>query len=119
MAGIAQQADAEVVLGDELLVLFGRIRATAENYRIQAFEIGNAVRELTGFGSATRGVVLRVEVQNHPVALQIRQRHNLLVLVREPERWRLLAFLNPCWAHVSSIADFETVELSRGAAIDL
>ena len=61
MLGVAEQADLQLVLGDELAVALGGVRAAADDGRVQLLEVLEPVREVTGLGGAAGRVVVRIK----------------------------------------------------------
>ena len=63
----------------------GAVFADAEHGDGLLFECSPLVAEITGFFGTTRGVVLGIEVDHHPLALELGKLHRRSVLVWQGE----------------------------------
>ena len=85
MPGIREQREGEVVLAGELLVTPRVVRRHAEHHRPGPLQGRVFVAEVAGLPRATRGVVLRVEVEDDALAEEPRERDGVAMLVGELE----------------------------------
>ena len=89
VVGVGQEGEAQAVLVAEPLVAGGVVGGDADHRDAGGLEAGQVVVELAGLLGAARGVVGRVEVDEHLAALEVVQRHRVAVLVGQGERRRL------------------------------
>ena len=82
---IAEQGEGQAVFIDELCVAFGVVFADAQHLDVMAFEAVPLITEVAGFLGAPRGVVFRIEIDDHPLTAQIFQCNGLAVLIRKGE----------------------------------
>src|SRR5205814_8356966 len=66
----------------------------ADHRRTSLAVIGKRVSKAAGLGGAARGVVLRVEIQHHRLAAQLRQRDRAVAVGRQCEIRGLVADLD-------------------------
>src|SRR5262245_53680988 len=93
--GIGQERERELVLRRELLVRGGAIRGDAEHDDPGLLQLLPGIAEAARFLGAAGRVVLRVEVDNHVLALEVTGRHALAAGVLQGEIGRLLTLDDP------------------------
>ena len=80
---IGEKGEGQFMFADELGVGGGVVLADAQDMDSRVAEAVPAVSEIAGLLRATRCVVFWLEVENNPLALQVRERDGLSVLVRK------------------------------------
>ena len=91
---IDEQRERELVLRGELLVALLVVGGDPQHHRAALLEGGVLVAEVARLGGAARRVVLRVEVDDDVLPLEVAQLHGAAALVLQRERWSLLACLD-------------------------
>src|SRR5260370_13651807 len=71
--GVGSEEEGQVVLLLELVVRCNRIFRYPDHHRIGPAVIRQRIAESAGLGGAAGGVILRVEIEHHFLALQLRQ----------------------------------------------
>jgi electron transfer flavoprotein alpha subunit len=92
--GVAEQLDLQLVLVDEVPVGFHGVLADADHRDVAHHEVGEGVGEVLGLRCAAGRVVLRVEVDDVPDALELLAVELLSVLVLEDECREYLSFVH-------------------------
>src|SRR5215813_1583596 len=90
---VGQQGEGELVLPGEPGVAGGVVGAHAQDHRSGLHQLRVLVAEGAGLAGAPRGVVLRIEVENHRLPLVVRELHRFAGLVGQGERGGLLSDL--------------------------
>ena len=80
---ISQKGEGEFVFGDELGVGGGTVLANAQHMDSSVAEAVPAVSEIAGLLGATRGVVFWIEIENNPLAFQVRELYGRSVLIQK------------------------------------
>jgi len=91
---VAQQRQVQVVLFDKVAVALGRVGADSEHERVQRLELAEIVAKVACFRRTAGRVVLRIEIQDNPLASEIFQGYVLLILIFQRELRRFLAHLD-------------------------
>ena len=86
--GVGQQQERQFEFFREAGVAGGVVQADAEHARAERRELRNVIAKITRLGGAPGGVVLRVKIENNPVAVVIGQRAQLLGLVLQRKQRR-------------------------------
>ena len=76
-----------MIFFSEFFLAANIIGTDAEQGNIHSAELKNVITKITGFGSASRGIRLRVEIQNGPAALVIFKSVFSAVLIEKRETW--------------------------------
>jgi dienelactone hydrolase len=92
--GIGEQLKREPILAGELRVRGRAVGGDAEDRHILALKLLPRVAKPAGFLGASRGVVARVEIDDHVAAFEIRERHRAARRVGQDEVGRLAALLD-------------------------
>ena len=82
---VGEERERQAELGAEGRVAPRAVRADAPDRRVEPADLVVEVAELAGLGSAARGVVGRVEVDDRPLAAAVREAVDGAVLVGEGE----------------------------------
>ncbi len=83
VVGVGEELEAEGVFRAPCLVAFNGIEADAEDYRVQGVVLGHVALEVVGLDGAALGLVLRVEVEDDPLALVVGEADGLVFLRRQ------------------------------------
>ena len=84
---VAQQGKGKTMFVDEILVTLNAIDADAEELHF-GLEFTPGIAQVTGLGCATRGIVLRVKIQNQRGICEIGQLHLVATAVNASDRGR-------------------------------
>jgi hypothetical protein len=91
--GVAEQREGELELLGEVLVLFRRIEADAEDLRVLRLVLRREVPEPGTFARSTGGVGLRIEPEHDFFSAQIAELHAVAVVIDDVEVGRNFAGL--------------------------
>ena len=80
MVWVGEELEAEGVLGAPGLVAFDGVEADAEDDGVQCVILRHVALEAVGFDGAAGGLILRVEVEDDPLALVVGEADGLVFL---------------------------------------
>ena len=89
--GVADEREVEVELLGELLVVGDAVEGRAEDDGVLAVIVGFQVAEPATLGCSARSVSFRVEPEHDRLALEVRQLHDVAVVVAPREIGRLIS----------------------------
>ena len=81
MLGIGNQREGQFILGNKVLMLLLGVSADADNLVALGLESLIIIPEIARLGRAARGVVPRVEVEDHFLALELAEADRVAVLI--------------------------------------
>ena len=85
LIGISQQRERQIILLDECFVGFLAVDADAEDFDVELAKLSKVIAEGTCFLGAPGGVVFRIKIENHLLALEVAERMCLPILVGRRE----------------------------------
>ncbi len=80
VVGVGKELEAEGVFRAPCLVAFDGVEADAEDDRVEGVILGHVALEVVGFDGASLGLVLRVEVEDDPLAFVVGEADGLVFL---------------------------------------
>ncbi len=83
--GIGGKHEGQFVLLFELIVARHTVLRQADDDGLSTGKIGVHIAELAGFGGAAGGIVFRVEIEHHRLALQRAEGHGAIAIGRQSE----------------------------------